>query len=173
MRVSRIVSLLVFFVLLSAGQVYAQEMDQQVPPLPGGVSQQVPPSDKVIYKGCCQIGMCRPWCYCGCSGRVEACLDELIGGDKFTLKPRHSGPVELIAEKDVLKQLLDLRKEGKKICGNYTLKLIGNVESMTLKCTKFEPAAPISKEVEDNTRELEEAISAMAGSKSSSNSMNK
>lgn len=173
MRVSRVVPILVLFVLLSGGQAYAQEVGQQVPSLPGGVGQQVPPGDKVVAKGCCQIGMCRPWCSCGCSGRVEACLDELIGGDKFTLKPRHSGPVELIAEEDVLKQLLALRKKGKILCGNYTLRLFGDVENMKLKCTKFEPDGPISKEVEDNTREFEEAISAMSGPKYDSNSMNK
>lgn len=155
MRVYRVVPILVLFVLLSGGQV---------PLLPGQASA----------AGCCQSGRCYAWCNCGCSSRVQACVDQLIGGETFTLKTKlkGSGPVELIADEDVLKQLRDLRVKGEVNCGTFTLRLIGNVENMKLKCTKFEPGGSSSKEVEDMTLEFEEAISA-SGRKSASDSMNK
>lgn len=160
MRVSRVVPILVLFVFLSAGQVPLLPGQAYATHLPGH-----PPPP------CCQIGMCNPRCYCGCSARVQACVDQLIGGDTFTLKTKRSGPVELIADKDVLNQLLDLREKGKVTCGNFTLRLIGGVENMKLMCTKFEPGGPSSKEVEDMTLEFEEAITAMSDPKSFSKSM--
>lgn len=156
MRVYRVVPILVLFVLLSGGQV---------PLLPGQAYAQM----------CCQIYNCRPGCKCGCSSRVQACVDQLIG-DQFTIKTNQGMPVEIEAEDAVLKQLLDLRGKGGKIaCGTYTLRMIGSVEGgVKLMCTNFKEGGPNTKEkdIEAMTAELEQAIKE-SKRESASNSMNK
>ena len=143
MRLSKLISFLGLFLLLSGGQVLLL-------------------ADRAYAAPCCRVGTCYAWCACNCTARVQACVDQLTGGEEFTIKTKRSGPVQLVAEPDVLKQLLDFKEKGKVACGTYSLRLIGNIENMKLKCIKFEPDGPMSKEVEKMTLELEEAKKAMS-----------
>lgn len=91
------------------------------------------------FHGCCPAGSCYWWCRCTCMAMVEGCVDKLLEGQEFTLKNDRGLPIEIEAEPDVLQQLVDLRQKGKLDCGTFSLQLIGNVENMKLKCTKFSP----------------------------------
>ncbi|HSE58679.1 MAG TPA: hypothetical protein VLA99_08240, partial [Nitrospiraceae bacterium] len=71
--------------------------------------------------------------------KVEACVENILAGQEFTLKNDQGLPITIEAEPDILQQLVDLRNKGKLGCGTFSLRLTGNVENMKLMCTKFSP----------------------------------
>ena len=113
----RLVPMLILFLLLSG----------QVPILSG----------QAYAAGCCPCGMCRPGCTCGCQCLIQGCLQDLIGGEEFTLKTAQYGPVKIVADPEVLAKLKQLKRGD---CGNFSLKLFGDAEKgLQFRCTGFDP----------------------------------
>lgn len=126
MRASRLVPILVLFLLLSGGQLLLLADDASA--------------------GCCSCT--RPGyplgCYnCGnCYLRAQAFVESIAGAEDtsgFMIETTNSGKIRVDATQDVMQEILDLRQQGKILYGDFAFKVSGNENNLQLKCIGFFP----------------------------------
>jgi len=127
MPVFKLISILVFFLLVSGGQILLL-VDW-------------------AYAGCCNCWKPRQPCIpCGCFLRAEVLLEQTSGqtvGNEITIITKNSGNnYRVEASEDVIREILDLRKHGKIPYGDYMFKASGSADNFKLKCVGFVPIDP-------------------------------
>ena len=93
----------------------------------------------------CWVGGPRGCIDCGnCRLRAEAFLKEAVGesADEITISTKNSGGVRVEASKEVIAEILSMRKHGQIAYGDFTFKANASENNPKLMCIKFIPIDP-------------------------------